>query len=70
MTTSTSTSFFPDDNPTVSVRVDTTADYDSFSFSEKQTSITIFIKKKNRLNFIASLRSLANQLEGPSNAQD
>lgn len=71
MTTSISTSFFPDDTPSVSIRTDLSDIYDTFSLSEKQSSVTVFLKKEHRPDFIASLRRIADQLEqGSSNAQD
>ena len=67
----TSTSFFPDKAPSVSIRTDISDIYDTFSLSEKQSSVTVFLKKEHRPDFIASLRRVADQLEqGTSNAQD
>ena len=71
MTTSSITSFFPDDTPSVVLRTDLSPIYDIFSLSEAQTSVSVFLKKENRQNFIASLRRVADQLEQElSNAQD
>lgn len=69
MTTFTSTSFFPDDTPSLEIRTDLSDIYDVFSLSEVQTSVTVFLKKTNRPDFIAALRRVADQLELP-NAQD
>jgi len=68
VTTSTSTSFFPD-TPSLEIRTDLSDIYDVFSLSEVQTSVTVFLKKTNRPDFIAALRRVADQLELP-NAQD
>jgi len=68
VTTSTSTSFFPD-TPSLEIRPDLSDIYDVFSLSEVQTSVTVFLKKTNRPDFIAALRRVADQLELP-NAQD
>lgn len=66
--TSSNTSFFPDKAPAVSIRTDI---YDTFSLSEKQSSVTVFLKKEHRPDFIASLRRVADQLEqGTSDAQN
>ena len=71
MTTSSNTSFFPDDTLSVSIRTDLSDIYDTFSLSEAQTSITVFLKKELRPDFIASLRRVADQLEqGTSDAQN
>lgn len=71
MTTSSITSFFPDNAPSVALRTDLSPIYDIFSLSEAQTSVTVFLKRENRQNFIASLRRVADQLEQElSNAQD
>jgi len=69
--TSSTTSFFPDNTPSVVLRTDLSAIYDTFSLSEAQTSVTVFLKKEHRQDFIASLRRIADQLEqGLPNAQD
>jgi len=69
--TASTTSFFPDDTLSVELRTDLSAIYDTFSLSEAQTSVTVFLKKGHRPDFIASLRRIADQLEqGLPNAQD
>lgn len=77
MTTSSTTSFFPDNAPTITVDFSLAGNYDWISIKEGQSSLSVFTNPEWRYEVAQRLRAVADQLEQAhvarmesSNAQD